>query len=88
MLSDVLNDESEFRKIDPLNRMLLVVDSFSLAWTRDLNYDLAFKLASYLKYEPEFIVWDAADAHLSEIAAMLRYTPDYDIYKVTIITVH
>nr|XP_018908056.1 PREDICTED: aminopeptidase N-like isoform X1 [Bemisia tabaci] len=81
MLSEVLNDESEFRKIDPLNRMLLVVDSFSLAWTRDLNYDLAFKLASYLKYEPEFIVWDAADAHLSEIAAMLRYTPDYDIYK-------
>ncbi|XP_037950077.1 aminopeptidase N-like [Teleopsis dalmanni] len=80
MLIDTLLS-SNFEKIHIINRAQLIDDALSLAWSGDVDYDVAMRLIEYLTREREYIPWIAALENLSNVNRILRQTPDYEFFK-------
>lgn len=50
----------------------------------DQDYGIALKLMKYLRQEREFLPWRAAFATLSDVNRMLKRTPKYGQFKVSL----
>lgn len=84
MLARVLNNEVTHKSIATLNRVQLLVDSLQFAWSGELDYQVAFEVLKYLKYENEYLPWRSGLSSLSQIERLLRRTSSYGIFKVNI----
>ncbi|PSN50099.1 hypothetical protein C0J52_04710, partial [Blattella germanica] len=73
----------QYNEIGLLNRVQLVEDAFGLAWTGDLPYCIAMKLASYLVQEIEYVPWKMASNHLEWFKNFLIRTSAFNIFKAS-----
>jgi aminopeptidase N len=64
------------------NRAQLLDDSFVLASVHMLPYESALDLSLYLKYEKEYVPWNAVLSELNYIDSMLYSQPQYSHWIV------
>jgi len=58
--------------------------SLSFSQVGDINYEITFQLLKYLKHEKQFVPW-LADFHcLLPINNLLKRTPKYAVFQVSI----
>jgi len=81
-----LNDPIKYKTIPMLNRVQLIYDSLSFSHVGDIDYEITFKLLKYLKHEKEYAPWWAALHGLSPINNLLKRTPKYVVFQVSIKT--
>ncbi|XP_043661164.1 aminopeptidase Ey [Drosophila teissieri] len=81
LLNKTLADPAKFRLIHRVNRAQLVDDLFSLAWSGDIEYDMALGMLGYLEHEDEFVVWAATEINFERINNVAKRNPNYLIYK-------
>jgi len=82
LLNKTLADPNKFRLIHRVNRAQLVDDLFSLAWSGDIEYDMALGILGYLEHEDEFVVWVATEISFERINNVAKSNPNYLIFKV------
>ncbi|GAB0097804.1 hypothetical protein DMENIID0001_134760 [Sergentomyia squamirostris] len=78
MLATELHQGPPFN-IDTLNRAQLIDDSFNLAYSDIVEFPIALDIIKYIREEPEFPVWTAANKHLESLNRRLQ-GPSYDYY--------
>lgn len=83
LLISTLNSDS-YKDIPLLNRVLLIDDSANLAWVGSLNYTTHFDILEYLSREEEYLAWKAALRNIESLSKVLRRTPAYGAFKVSL----
>ncbi|XP_033168800.1 aminopeptidase N [Drosophila mauritiana] len=81
LLNKTLADPNKFRLIHRVNRAQLVDDLFSLAWSGDIEYDMALGILGYLEHEDEFVVWAATEINFERINNVAKRNSNYLIFK-------
>ena len=86
-LTNILLSETDMTQIDRLNRAQIIDDSFSLARSGQLDYEVALKISESLLYEKDYIPLKAALNKLIYLDLMFRdmgadYTPMQDYIKL------
>lgn len=81
LIETLMSDE--YNRIHTINRAQLIDDALSLAWSANLDYDVAMRLIEYLVREKEYIPWKAALENLANVNRILRQTPEYEFFKVS-----
>lgn len=71
----------DMKKIHVSNRAQLIDDVFSLAKVGKQNYQIAFRVASYLEKESEFEPWYAAAKSFRYIHRLLEVHGDNDALR-------
>ncbi|XP_017783439.1 PREDICTED: aminopeptidase N-like isoform X1 [Nicrophorus vespilloides] len=81
LLLDTLNSD-KFESIPVLNRVQLIDDSSSLAWTGDLSYRIFFDLVKYLNREERYLPWKASLSNIGALNKRIKRTSTYGFFKV------
>lgn len=81
MLVKVLNDDSRFKEIHPINRAQIIDDAMNLALSGRLDYKTALDITSYLSHEKSYVPWKAGLVALGYIDTMLSKGAYYLEYK-------
>ena len=74
----------DHRRILDNNRAQLLDDAFVLASVHMLPYKSALDLSLYLKYEKEYVPWNAVLSELGYIDSMLYNQPQFSHWNVCI----
>ena len=80
LLSKELND-GDYTKFHPVNRAQLLDDSFNLARSQRLSYDVPMEIMSYLKNEDDYIPWAAFNRALSFLHPYLVGSTYYEHFR-------
>ncbi|KAA0203273.1 hypothetical protein HAZT_HAZT008388 [Hyalella azteca] len=72
---------SDANVINLVSRAQLVDDALNLARSRQLVYDVALRLCSYLRLEDEFVPWDSALVNLEYLEEMFTRRSGYGQLK-------
>ncbi|XP_059049755.1 aminopeptidase N [Achroia grisella] len=89
LLVKVLNDQSRFEDIHPINRAQIVDDAMNLALSGRLDYRTALDISSYLIHERSYVPWKAGLVALGYIDTMLSkgaYYLEYKRYVLNLLT--
>ncbi|XP_055679454.1 aminopeptidase N-like [Lutzomyia longipalpis] len=78
LLANELNQGPPF-KIGNLNRAQLIDDSFNLAYSDVIEFNIALDIIKYVHEETEFPVWATASNHLTTLNRRLE-GPTHDLY--------
>ncbi|XP_023949404.1 aminopeptidase N [Bicyclus anynana] len=81
LLIKILNDQSRFQEIHPINRAQIIDDSMNLALSGRLDYRTALDITSYLSHEKSYVPWKAGLVALGYIDTMLSKGAYYLEYK-------
>ncbi|XP_052749082.1 aminopeptidase N-like [Galleria mellonella] len=72
---------SKHTSVPVLARVQLLSDAFALAWTNQLDYNIALQLANYLKRESEYLPLSTGLKALAKIENVIKRTPDYGAFQ-------
>lgn len=82
LLIKILNDQTRFQEIHPINRAQIIDDAMNLALSGRLDYKTALDITSYLSHEKSYVPWKAGLVALGYIDTMLSKGAYYLEYKV------
>ncbi|XP_054281040.1 aminopeptidase N-like isoform X4 [Macrosteles quadrilineatus] len=72
--------QPDFNKIDELNRVQLLTDSWDM-FTHELNYKTAFGIINYLKQETDYLPWRVALDRIKIVGEKIARMADYDVFE-------
>lgn len=72
--------------MDPIDRGNLLEEVFTLAESDYVSFETALELTKYLHLETHFLpLFTIINIHIYKIAAIMKFTPGYELYRVCII---
>ncbi|RZC35732.1 aminopeptidase N-like [Asbolus verrucosus] len=83
LLSDTLNSE-DHKNIPILDKVQLLDGAFNLAWTGNLKYDVVYNLVKYLKFEEEYLPWNAVLTNLNTLHKQLKKTSVFGSFQTSV----
>ncbi|XP_023241826.1 glutamyl aminopeptidase-like [Centruroides sculpturatus] len=72
---------NDFEAFSPSDRSNLLFDSFQLAWSGYLDYEVAFGISEYLVNETQLTPWKTATKALKNVLNLLKPTDSYYPFK-------
>lgn len=73
----------DYSAIPVLNRVLLIENALTFAYTGYSQYDVAFSLLQYLHNEKDYLPWYTALTQLKHLDTMLKRSAYYGNFQVT-----